>query len=213
MKPIEFWFEHIGTKLDSSSAPEESTGLSIPHRALKGVKPLRLGAIDVFYIAAKPTSYLIGRIDLPSCEDIQIIGTETVSARKHIASWLINESTTPFMVGVIGNANPNASMSISHTPSRGQFCESGAGFMFNLETIRSALPLIAELNWKSDIAPALHQVAKYREAAGETKDYEKQKLLKLFNRKPELRHTISKLDIRPNSGEYTLLSWLNIERE
>jgi hypothetical protein len=211
MNPVEFWFQHLGRYLDPSLAPHQSTGLSLPHRTNKGVKALRIGAIDAFYVACPAKSKLIGRVEVPSSASVQVLPAEQVSARKTIADWLIDDAEAPFMVGVIGNANPNASMAISHTPARCTFCDAAGRLVFDLGKVRAAAKLFAGMPWK-DIATGIHQYARVQMATSDQLAFEKEKLSRLFQKTPEMRRVLVQADIRPFSGEYAVLAWSQIER-
>lgn len=212
MTAIKFWAEHIGRRLDDSIADPETTAVTMPHRTLKGVKPLRIGAIDAFYIVSPSSSELIGRIEKPDQPGLVFVPTESVSARKYMAEWLVSVASVPFMVGVIGNANPNESMRISHTLDRCYFCEAGGGFSFSLEKVRRANALFSGLRWKQEVAPAIHQYQRFRLASGDEQMNQKDKLQKMLASNPGLREALVQSDVRPDSGEYTILSWLNIEK-
>lgn len=213
MSDVAFWHEHLGQYI--SDLPEaKSAGAVLPHRLNKGVGPLRIGAIDMFYIVTPEKSLAIGRLEMPESAHVKFVPTETVSARKFVAQWLVNsEAQGPFMVGVLGKADAVASMKISHTPALSYFCQAGEGFSFNMEVVRRAITLIGDLPWKKTVAPAIHKYATFLSA---TPGNEQDKLMKelngLLDKVPALRNILPRLKVLPKSGEYEILSWLNIDR-
>ncbi|WP_395009083.1 hypothetical protein [Undibacterium sp.] len=210
MKPTDFWHDNIGKYLCDLPS-NQSTSALIPHRTQKGIQALRIGAIDAFYIATPAHSYVIGRIEIPGNQKISFVPIEEYSARKYLAAWLINDAVSPFIVGVISLANAASSMRISHHVTKSYFCEANAGFEFNLEKVRKALPLIQEFSWKKDIAPAIHLHSNWMHAEGDERQQLNIKLMALLKKNPSLRSILSTIDIRPNSGEYQILSWYNID--
>lgn len=210
--PLEFWYDCIGRHLVPQATPMEAVAAILPTRTLKGVKGLRIGAIDAFYIARPGASQLISRIELPSTPALRQVAGETVSARKHIAQWLLDEAATPFLLGVIGNANPVASLQVSAAPSHCRFCESGAGFGFDLGRVRTARAQFATFPWKTVAATAIHQYWRCR-LSTQPGGNEQKKLFALFDKHPGLRRAVIDADVKPNSGEYAILSWLNIDRQ
>lgn len=209
--PVSFWHENLGCALTTLSR-EASTGAIINHRTLKGIKPLRIGAVDAFYIVTSSTSFLLGRVEHENVERVKFIGTEHVSARKFIAEWLLNEAVGPYMIGVLGKASALSSLRLSHHITQSYFCEVGGGFGFNLSVVRDAQEKIGSLPWKKIIAPAIHQYSRLCQADQKTIDREREKMQALLIKTPELRKILPTLKVLPNSGEYTVLSWLNIEK-
>lgn len=212
MTPTDFWHENIGQHICTLPS-SQSSGCTLPHRTLKGTKALRIGAIDSFYIATVDQSFLIGRVELPNSDRICMIATERHSARKYLATWLIEHGKGPFMVGVISLANAAPSFRISHHETKSYFCEANAGFEFNLEKIRKALSLIKDFSWKKDIAPAIHLHSNWMHAQENERLQLQTKLKALLTKTPALRTILSVIDIRPGSGEYQILSWYNIEQK
>ncbi len=153
---LQFWHSHLGRHLSDLPA-RESIGAFVPHRTLKGIQPLRIGQIDLFYIACPKEAIVIGRVEQGGIRPVKAVAAETTSARKFVAHWLIDQAVAPFMIGVIGRAHPHESMRISHHESKSHFCEAGTGFSFNLETVRRARDMIEGLQWKDIVVPALQQ--------------------------------------------------------
>jgi len=116
------------------------------------------------------------------------------------------------MAGVMGKGSANESFRISHHVSQSHFCETGAGFAFDLEVVRDAQKKIEPFSWKKVIAPAIHQYARLQHAEADSIAFEREKMNKLIAKCPELRQLLPKLNVRPSSGEYAILSWLNIEQ-
>lgn len=145
-------------------------------------------------------------------EKVRFISSEQVSAKQFIAQWLIHEAQSPFMIGFLGNADPVDSFTVSQPLSRTIFCEANANFPINMDTVKDAHEKIKLLSWKKVVAPAIHQYHRFRIAESDTLEKERAKLDKLLSVTPELRGLLPKLGVLPNSGEYEVLSWLNIER-
>ncbi|OEO24423.1 hypothetical protein AX279_17290 [Pseudomonas sp. J237] len=199
--------------------PELAITQQVPTRLKKGTGLNRLGAgIDVFYIASPGSSSVIGKLEITERSELVLVASEDVSGEKHIAQWLIHEAPadTPWMIGVIGNANPINSLKLSYPPALCRFCGANSGFDFDLSAVRQAVSIIGDLDWKKDIAPALH-VYQARMHANDTGDQDKaekegKKLLKMFEKNPHLRTALlalCRLPLKPNSGEYEVLSWYN----
>lgn len=213
MSATDFFHQNIGSKI-GVVAGDGIKSVRIPQRVKEGVKELSLGQMDCFYIAAGTgPSYLIGRVDLESGDTLQFVGTETTSARKYIAQWLLQDAVTPFIVGVIGKAHPEPSFHVTHHLAMTQFCDTAGNFHVNVEQARLADQRIAHLDWKKVVAPAIHAYADYIQAPQDNNQREKDKLLKLIAKTPELSQLLPTLGVRPGSGEYTLLSWKNIEQK
>lgn len=209
--PTTFWFENLGQFL-SDNSPETTTACIIPHRTLKGIKSIRIGALDAFYIVTPAESILIGRVEQPDSSRVRCIGTENISARKYLAEWLLNSAEGPYMIGVLGKASAQSSLRLSHHITQSQFGEAGGGFSFDLQVVRNAQKKIALLPWKTIVAPAIHQYDRLCHATPQMIDREREKLQKLLLKTPELRSILPSLKVLPKSGEYTILSWLNIEK-
>lgn len=206
MSPLEFWFAHVGQKLGGQT-PEESVALLLPHRTKKGVAPLRLGALDVLYMVSEGDCRLVGRLEMPEQPGLKVVPAESVSAYRYLAEWLQDEARTPYMVGVIGKANPIASMALTHSERLASFGEAGGGFGFDMVKVREAYAALAGIPWKQ-AAVAMHDYQRYRVEPTETN---KAKLLKAFDKFSGLREALVAADVRPGSGEYQVLSWLNRE--
>lgn len=209
----QFFHRQIGAKL-GLEAGQSVKSVGLPHRAKTEVKQLSLGQIGCFYIACETeASQLIGRVDLPSRPGLVFVGTEKLSAQKHVAEWLLHSAQPPFMVGVIEKAHPETSFKLTTSLAAMHFCDTAGGFTANLVTVREAHEKIRHLNWKKTVAPAIHKYHAYLDAPMGENALEKAQLQKLLDKTPELAGLLPSLGIRPNSGEYTLLSWLNIERK
>lgn len=206
-----FWHENLGRFLTEFPAGPSTTAF-INHRTLKGIKLLRIGALDTFYIASRSESFLVGRVEKEDGKRVKFIGTEHLSARKYLAEWLIHKAAAPYIVGVIGKANPLPSLRVSHHVTQSYFCETGGGFGFNLDVVRNAQKMIESLSWKKTVAPAIHQYSRLCQADPKTVDRDREKMQSILAKSPELRQILPLLKILPNSGEYSVLSWLNIEK-
>ena len=213
MNDIEFWHGCIGSQLDSSLSAQQSPGAMIPHRTLKGIKPLRIGAIDAFYYGSEKGSFVLGRLELPNTDSTQFIGTEDVSARRFLARYLIENAEAPFMCGVIGNASPVSSFKVTHAIARSTFCEAGKSFHFDLGKVREAYQLLSTFDWKKEVASLIYAVETYRTE----KNQRSLKWIKaneaIRKASPDLRSAVNRAAIKPFSGEYTILSWANIEEK
>lgn len=215
IEDLQFWHQHLGQYLSAAPLAQSAKAL-VETRLKKGVGMNALGAgIDAHYVVTPEHAYLIGKIERSNTDKVSYIPTDGVNAimgNRVIAKMIIEAETlsTPFMIGVIGKANPNPSFEVSHTLARCVFCASGAGFSFNLDKVHAAVKLIGEIPWKT-FAPAIHQLSKYQMARAGTNLHrtrkELDKLNAIFNKTPQLRELLLKADIRPNSGEYQMLSW------
>lgn len=219
MQSLKFWHECIGKLISPDSTPEQAITHYYPTRTLKGVKPSRLGAgIDVFYIASPGNSFLISKIELPNQPGLALRPSEDCGGEKLIAQWLVHDAPTdaPWMVGVIGNANPVKSLKLCQPPVLCAFSGANAGFDFDLGVVREAVKIIGELDWKKSIAPALHtyQSRLHANDIGDSDRAEREgkKLSKMFEKTPNLKRSLidlTKLTVKPGSGEYQVLSWYN----
>lgn len=211
-----YWHANLGRHL-SDAEPDETTKARLETRMNKGIGPNTLGAgIAAYYIVTVDKAWLIGKIERASTAHVEFVpsdAADNVSGEQFIARWLVSsEMTTPCMIGVIGNANPNGSMAVSHTPAKVHFCEAGKGFSFDLDKVKRAKVLIGGMSWRDTVAPAIRQYFALLEAraSGTAQSIEKEnsKMLKLLAKTPDLAALIPKLDVRPGSGEYVMLSWL-----
>lgn len=213
MNDIDFWHLHIGSQLDKTLSSQQSAGAMVLHRTLKGVKPLRIGAIDAFYFGSDEANFVLGRIELNNTSTIQFIGTENVSARRYLALHLINRARPPFICGQIGNASPVASFKVTHAPSNATFCEAGKSFHFNLDKVRESHQMLSPFDWKKEAAPLIYALETYRTE----KDKHSVKWVKanelIRKSPPELVSSVNRAAVKPFSGEYTILSWANIEEK
>jgi len=209
MQALQFWYDHLGVHLAPALTPVEATGVHLPHRTQSGVKALRIGSLDAFYMARPGQSKLLGRIDMPSADQLEVLPAESCSPRKAIADWLLTEAEPPFMVGVITNANPIASMCVSHALSRSAFCSSAGRVQFDLGKLRTAKRLFDGIAWKT-VAAGIQQYGRLCTARASEIHIEKSRLNSLLAGTPALRDALTEADIRPGSGEYTVLSWAHI---
>lgn len=223
MQEIDFWYQCIGRYLAPDTDPSSSTKVGVMSRLKKGVAMNTLGAgVDAFYIAHKQKSYLIGKIEMASLPALEFIPSEDVSGERFIAHWLVEQapSNDTWMIGVIGNAKPNESMKRSHPLALCRFCRSGASLDFDLGVVRQAVSIIGnKLDWKKDVAPALHAIDARHQASsiGDDDKVEREnlKLLKSFKNTPGLKEAIldlCRLPLKPHSGEYEIVSWYNRAR-
>lgn len=211
MKPTEFWSNTIGLHITPSAPHPQPWAYMVPHRTNNGVKPLRLGAIDAFYFGSNHGSFILGRIEHPNTASLRIIGTEDVSARKYLAHYLIDKAKTPFIVGVIGNASPESSFSISHTLNRVTFCEASKSFTLDLDKVRLAYKILEKFNWKKDVVPLIYALETYRTESDKMSSKFAKAKSDLSKSSAELLAAVNQSSIKPYSGEYTILSWANIE--
>ena len=214
-KNLSFWHQTIGQYLTTPSlSPTDSPRAKIPHRTKeKGIQMMRIGAKDVFYIATPERSILIGCIEMEDTDHLHFVPSESCSARKYVAEWLLTNAVGPFMVGEIAQGDAHDSFRVSHHVTQSYYCQPGAGFFFDLELVREAQKKITNLSWKKIVAPAIHQYERMRHATDSDVVFEREKMMKLIKKTPELRQILPTLGVLPNSGEYNLLSWLNIEQE
>lgn len=216
MQDLNFWYECIGRHLAPDTAPAASTKAGVITRLKKGIGSNTLGAgIDAFYIAHKKKSFVIGKLEMPSNPALEFISSEEISGEKFIAQWLVNDAPEdePWMIGVIGNANPNSGMKLSRPLALCRFCDTSSGFDFDLGIVRNAVKIIGDdLDWKKDVAPALHIFQSRLQGDEEKIERENKKLQKAFDKSPTLKKallSLCRLPLKPNSGEYEILSRLN----
>lgn len=222
MQPLSFWYDCIGQRIAPDLPPEKSTKVALATHMKKGIGPNPLGGgISAFYIAQPNESFLIGKFAENDKPGLKFISSESMSGEKQIARWLIDQAPLdkPWMIGVIGNANPTESLRISQPPALCAFGEVNGGFEFNLTSVREAVKLMGDTPWKKDVAPAIHAYEGKLKAAATGLPHliEKanEKLDKMFKKNPAIRPllvALIKLPIKPNSGEYQVLSWYNRER-
>lgn len=205
-----FWHETIGKKL-SNNEVASSTHPLVPTRLKKGVADNRLGAgIDAYFIADEQQSYLISKTELVNQSGLTFVPAEQESGNRFIAHWLMDKAPIDraWMIGIIGKANINASLQVSQPPLLCYYCEANKVMPFNLKQVRDARRLIGDLPWKEVVAPGLHAYAQYISASHENvRKTQSERLNKLLNKTPELRKLLPKINIRPDSGDYEILSW------
>lgn len=212
---IGFWHEYLGRYL--SDAPiGKSSKIQIETRLKRGVGLNTLGAgIDAHYIVTTTHAWLIGKIERESTDRVTYVPSDTykaLSGIKFIAKWLAEGNVSfPFMIGVIGKSNPDASFRVSYSMERCFYGVSGGGFEFNLEKVRNAYAQRDDVPWKT-LAPAIHQHARYKhaQAVGNSDGIrvEKDKLAKMLDKTPGLRTILPELGVLPGSGEYAILKEL-----
>jgi hypothetical protein len=213
MNAEEFFYQNIGKRIGVKAGCGVKS-VQVPQRVKVGVKQLALGQMDCFYIAcATEPSQLIGRIEPPAPSGLDFVGTESISARRHIADWLIHSAKPPFITGVIGKAHPEPSFRLSKTLVEVYFCDTAGGFVASVDLVRKAHEKIRHLEWKKVVAPAIHTYHDYLIAPLGENAREKNRLQKLLDKTPEMSVLLPSLGIRPGSGEYAILSWSNIERK
>lgn len=211
MKATDFWSDTIGLHMTPSAPNPQPWAYMVPHRTNNGIKPLRLGAIDAFYFGSAYESFILGRIEHPDSALLRFIGTEDVSARKFLAHYLIEKAKPPFIVGVLGNASPEGAFSISHTLNRVTYCEASKSFTLDLEKVRLAYRTLVQFNWKKDIVPLIYALETYRTELDKLGPRFAKAKADLSKSSPDLLCAVNQASIKPYSGEYTILSWANIE--
>ena len=219
---LEFWHTNLGRHL-SSAAMEASAKALVPTRMGKEgaengkgarVAPNALGAmIDAYYIVTPGHSWLLGRVAMTNTDGVTFVATdgpEPTNAARFIGRWLMEDAVAPFMVGVIGNANPNSSFRISEHTARSAFCENGGGFVFNLDDVRADVAMLGrETSWRS-VAEAMwiYQDARLADKSTVAGAAALERQRKLLSKSPEFRSLLPKLRARPGSGEARVLSWI-----
>ena len=218
---VEFWYNHLG-RFMSDVGPEKSgkaavptwLGKDDPESIAKGkgvrVAPWPIGAkIPLFYIVTPSHAWVFGKVALESNARVTYrVGSadERVDGRREIVRWLLAQCETPFMVGVVTEANPNPSFKVTHHPTRGFFCESSGGFTFNLEVVRADLAKLEGKPWK-EVATLIYRYDEMRNAEQGTPERDKAKdsLMKLLKKMPEMQTILPTLKVKPYSGEMELL--------
>lgn len=212
--PLTFWHENLGRYL-SSEAPAATLKARIPTRMKKGIGPNPLGAgISAYYLVSQGHAWLFGLIEQPDTAQVTFVPSDKgrSPATSEIAKMLVEGKVeTPLMVGVIGNASPLASLRLSTMRDRIEWCEAGKNFQFNLNAVQNAIGKIGQLLWWKEVRPALFQYHAMLEARrsgnAERTEKEQKKMVALINKTPALATLLPTLDIRPNSGEITVLGW------
>lgn len=215
---LEFWHHYLGHFLSDMPAHKSSKAAvptrlgkeGAPEGKGKRIAPNVLGAgVSTGYIITPTHAWVIGRIAMDNTEQVSFVATDSakpVRDRKYIATWLVEQATAPFMVGMIGNASPNSSFRVSPHIRQGFFCEAGGGYTFNLDMVRKDVASIGDLAWKL-IGHGIHAYDAYRntEPASPARAIAQAKLVKLLEKTPALRSILPKLFVRPHSGDYELL--------
>lgn len=213
---VDFWHSYLGRYLSDAPA-QESSKARLPTRLKRGVDANALGAgIAAYYVVTPTKSWLHGKIEKASDAHVEFVAADAenkVSGEQFIARWLVSENfATPCMIGVIGNASPNASFRVSYSAANMLYCEAGKGFCFSLDKIKRARELIGDQSWSDTISPATRQYFALLEArvSGKESQIEREatKMTKLIEKNPALATIIPTMDIRPGSGEYIVLGWL-----
>ena len=214
MDTLEFWHEHIGQHLSAAPQDKGNLKVGVPTRLKRGIDNNPLGAgINVFYIACEGASYLIGKIELPNMKGLTFIPSEDTSGERFIAHWLAHEAPTdkPWMVGVIGNANPSDTIAVSQPPSLCVYCEANKNFEFNLNHFREDVALTQSIEWRP-LAQAIHAYDDYTSLDLYRKEMGSRALTRLFQQTPDIKHVLRKLRAQPNNGEHNLLTLYNRAR-
>ena len=218
---VKFWHENLG-RLISDADTEKSgkaavptwLGKDDPESIAKGkglrVAPWPIGAkIPLHYIVTPEHAWVFGKVALENTDRVTFkvsTAEDRVDGRREIVRWLLEEGTTPFMVGVVTEANPNASFRVTNHPSRGFFCESSGGFTFNLDDVRADIIKLAGKPWK-DVAIAIYRYDDYKNSTEGSLERARatESLKSIFKKMPDMRATLPSLKVRPRSGEMELL--------
>lgn len=218
---VQFWYEHLGRFMSDAEVEKAAKaavptwlGKDDPDSIAKGkgvrVAPWPIGAkIPLYYIVTPAHSWVFGKVALDSNERVSYrVGSaeNRVDGRREIVRWLIEHGSTPCMVGVVTEANPNASFRVTHHPSRGFFCEASGGFTFNLDEVRADAAKLSGKPWK-EVATLIYRYDDYRNAEQGSLERERAKasLAKLLKKMPEMQAILPTLKVKPGSGEMELL--------
>ena len=206
----DFFVETMGKVL----CPENPSGWykTYPHRVTKGVMDCRIGNTGFMYAVNQSGEGLAisGMVNAPSNSGIAFVqSSPEISARREVALWLISHAKAPFIVGEIGKADPVPFMKTSKHELRGFFCSTSSSFTFDLLAVRKAFEAFRPWPWKK-VATAIHA----HEAFSLTQDALREaRLLKALEAIPGVSDAITDNPaIKPGSGNYTILSWANIEK-
>lgn len=210
MTPLNFWLANVGSHLCPAGSTElPSPSMLVDTHQNKGIGPLRIGAIDLYYVASPKHSQVIGRLAIPSTSKLTNISTTTGSAMKAVAHWLVHDATFPMMVGLVGKSDPTSSFEISEAPEFVTFCQAGGSFSFNLVKVRHAVSLSAKHPWKT----VWVGLQAYNAMRFEQTEAARKRMKKLVEKDPWLADLVTDIDIQTGSGEFTILSWYNIQKE
>ena len=218
---VKFWHEHLGRFMSDTDAEKSGKaavptwlGKDDPESIAKGkgvrIAPWPIGAkIPLYYIVTPTHAKVFGKVALESAKHVTYrVGSaeDRVDGRREIVRWLLDHGTTPFMVGVITEANPNATFRVTHHHSKGFFCESSGGFAFNLDDARADAAKLAGKPWK-EVATLIYRYDDFRNAVQGSPEREraKENLVKLFKKMPEMQTILPTLKVKPHSGEMELL--------
>lgn len=218
---LQFWHENLGRFLSDAEA-ERSSKAAVPtwlgkddaESIAKGkglrVAPWPIGAkIPLYYIITPVHAWVFGKVALESSDRVTFrvgLGEDRVDGRREIVRWLMEDGGSPFLVGVVTEANPNDTFRVSHHPTRGFFCESSGGFSFNLEEVRADASLLSGKPWK-EVANAIYRYDDFRSADQGSPERVRagEQIAKIFKKMPDLQAILPKLKVRPGSGEMELL--------
>ena len=206
---VKFFNSTIGKALSPDNP--ENWYKAYPHKASKGVTEMRIGNSGAFYAAnANGNGLLISNlVNMPESGIKFIMPSPTVSARKETALWLINHAVAPFIVGEIGKANPIPSFDVSKHELKAVFCQSAGNFKFNLAAVRKAYEEFKPFPWKK-IAALLWAWQSFSLIQSEANEA---KLKKALSAIPGADEVVQNNPIiKPDSGEFKILQWANIEK-
>lgn len=223
MTPFEFFHQHFASRLADSLgiqlSLEDSLRLSLPCPTVEkrnpdgtlkkaaAVSDLRMGAKDVFFVCNEEKAIMVSPFLVPGSPALDVRDTQKVGANKQIAQILLDLPEGPFMAGVISKANAEKALRISPHTQLGYFCQMGAGFSFDLGLVKKARQASAGLDWK-EVSICLYRKEEIKFDA-EKRDRAWKELEKALSKNQELAEFVLNTDVKPNSGEFELLKWLN----
>ncbi|MDT8925209.1 hypothetical protein RBE51_20665 [Pseudomonas taiwanensis] len=215
----QFFVSRVAQSLGIEVSLEDSLKLSLPCPTVEkrntdgtlkkaaSIADLRMGAKDVFFVCTEEMAIMVSPFLVPKSSTLDVRDTLKVGANKQIAQILLDLPEGAFMTGVISKANAEKALRISPHTRLGYFCQMGAGFAFDLERVKQARQEAGGLDWK-EVSICLYRKEEFQFDA-EKREYSAKELDKAFSKNSELEAFVMNTDVKPNSGEFELLKWLN----
>ncbi|MCC1496772.1 hypothetical protein [Alcanivorax sp. 1008] len=202
---VELWMECLGTPLGYDD-PDTALGPILPQRGAGGViKEYRLGSGRPVYLMLSPgNSVLVSAIALPDQPGLTFVPDESVDGPRYMAEWLLT-ARPPYIVAIAGKASLGPFLTMTEDERFGMLCQSAGNQSFDMTVVRRAKQALEPFDWRT-AASTLHLMTRYQASPSEA---DREKLRKAFAKTPGLSVALMQSGLKPNSGEYTLMSWLN----
>ena len=204
---IDMWVTCLGKPLGHEAA-ESALGMVVPQRGAGGaIKEYRLGSGRPVYLMLSPgKSEVVGPLELTSQPGLRFISDETEDGPRYLAHWLL-DAKPPYVVAVAGKASLGPHLVVTTDDRFGVLCQSSGNLPFDMTVVRRSHELLAPFEWRT-AASTLHLMTRYQR---QPNDADRLKLQKAFAKTPGLGQALSQSGLKPDSGEYTLMGWLNRE--